>query len=104
VEGVEARVEAEGCARADRCAERWSLPRALGHILATKLASRRDSRRFVFFVAKLNPTDLELLGAWAAEGKVKPVIDRTYSLEQVADAFRYLDEGHARGKIVVSFG
>jgi NADPH:quinone reductase-like Zn-dependent oxidoreductase len=75
----------------------------LGHIVRTKLASRRDSRRFVFFVAKLNRDDLDLLGAWAADGKVKPVVDRTFPIEQVADAFRYLDEGHARGKIVLSF-
>ncbi|MCB0068446.1 MAG: zinc-binding dehydrogenase [Caldilineaceae bacterium] len=34
-------------------------------------------------------------------GKVKPAIDRTYPLEQTADALRYLGEGHARGKIVI---
>jgi len=34
-------------------------------------------------------------------GKVSPVIDRTYKLEQTADAVRYMEEGHARGKVVV---
>ena len=37
-----------------------------------------------------------------AEGKVTPVIDRTYPLAEAADALRYLGEGHARGKIVVT--
>jgi NADPH:quinone reductase-like Zn-dependent oxidoreductase len=35
-------------------------------------------------------------------GKVKPIIDRCYPLEETADAVRYLEEGHAKGKIVVS--
>jgi len=35
-------------------------------------------------------------------GKVKPVIDRCYSLSEVADAIRYLEEGHAQGKIVIT--
>ena len=36
------------------------------------------------------------------QGKVRPVIDRTYPLRDIRDAFRYFDEGHARGKIVVT--
>jgi NADPH:quinone reductase-like Zn-dependent oxidoreductase len=36
-----------------------------------------------------------------ASGKVKPVIDRTYSLSEVPEAVRYLEEGHARGKVVI---
>ena len=35
------------------------------------------------------------------KGKVTPLIDRTYSLEQTADAIRYVEEGHAQGKVVV---
>ena len=34
-------------------------------------------------------------------GKVSPVIDRTYKIEQTVDAVRYMEEGHARGKVVV---
>ena len=35
-------------------------------------------------------------------GKLKPVIDRTYKLDQVSDAIRYVEQGHARGKVVIS--
>jgi NADPH:quinone reductase-like Zn-dependent oxidoreductase len=35
-------------------------------------------------------------------GKVRPVIDRTYPLSQTAEAIRYLEEGHAKGKIVIT--
>jgi len=35
-------------------------------------------------------------------GKVKAVIDRTYPLSQIADAIRYLEQGHARGKVVIT--
>jgi NADPH:quinone reductase-like Zn-dependent oxidoreductase len=35
-------------------------------------------------------------------GKITPVIDRTYSLSEVPEAIRYLEEGHARGKVVIS--
>jgi NADPH:quinone reductase-like Zn-dependent oxidoreductase len=75
----------------------------LGHMLSMKLRARRDSRTFILFVAKLNADDLTLLASWAAEGRVRPVLDRTYPIEEVADAFRYLDEGHAPGKILLSF-
>ncbi len=35
-------------------------------------------------------------------GNVKPVIDRTYPLSQIADAIRYLEQGHARGKVIIT--
>ena len=34
-------------------------------------------------------------------GKMTPVIDRTYKLNQIAEALRYLEQGHARGKVVI---
>ncbi|MFL6538051.1 MAG: zinc-binding dehydrogenase, partial [Chthoniobacterales bacterium] len=46
--------------------------------------------------------DMVYLRDLMAAGKVKPVIDRTYKLEQIADAMRYLEAGHARGKVVVT--
>jgi len=46
--------------------------------------------------------DLDLLRSFLQEGKLKPVIDRTYPLSKAADAVRYLGEGHAHGKIVLT--
>ena len=74
----------------------------LSHIAKMRIASTRGSRRYVFFIAKLNREDLHVLNDLIADGKVKPVIDRRYDLSQIADAFRYLGDGHARGKIVVT--
>ena len=55
-----------------------------------------------FFVAQLNPADLELLAGLVREGKVTPAIDRKYPFAQVAEATAYLGEGHARAKVVVT--
>jgi len=55
-----------------------------------------------FFIAKFNKADLQVLADLMHAGKVTPVIDRTYPLTEIADALRYLGEGHAQGKIVVT--
>ena len=62
------------------------------------------SQKAVMFVAKSSQKDLTLLGELMATGKVTPVIDRRYALSDVADAIRYLEEGHARGKVVITLG
>jgi NADPH:quinone reductase-like Zn-dependent oxidoreductase len=74
----------------------------LGHIGAMKLASMRGDRKTVFFVAKLNPQDLVVLGELLEAGTVKPVIDRRYELSDIAAAFRYLGAGHAQGKVIIT--
>jgi NADPH:quinone reductase-like Zn-dependent oxidoreductase len=51
---------------------------------------------------KTKPEDLALLRDLMAAGKVTPVIDRTYKLSETAEAMRYFEEGHARGKIVIT--
>jgi NADPH:quinone reductase-like Zn-dependent oxidoreductase len=43
-----------------------------------------------------------MLGDLMRAGKVKPVIDRQYKLSEVPEAIRYLEEGHARGKVVIT--
>jgi NADPH:quinone reductase-like Zn-dependent oxidoreductase len=59
-------------------------------------------QRLRTFVAKQGTGDLLVLKDLIESGKVTPVIDRTYALREAADAIRYLAEGHARGKLVIS--
>ena len=68
----------------------------------TPLMSKFTNQKFTFFVAQLNHNDLAFLGDLMQSGKVTPVIDKTYkSLGEVKDALAYLEEGHARGKVVI---
>jgi NADPH:quinone reductase-like Zn-dependent oxidoreductase len=64
--------------------------------------SRFTSQKFVTYLAMLNKKDMTELADLMQSGKVKPVIDRTYKLNDLAAAERYLQEGHARGKVVVT--
>lgn len=59
------------------------------------------SQKSVSLLAKLNQKDLSIIGALIAEGRVTPVIDRRYSLSEVPAAVRYLEQGHARGKVII---
>jgi len=52
-------------------------------------------------VFKPNGKALELVRQYIEEGKIRPVIDRTYTIEQMAEAHRYIEAGHARGKVVI---
>jgi NADPH:quinone reductase-like Zn-dependent oxidoreductase len=70
-------------------------------MLGAPLLSLLGSRKFVFFIAKLSEDDLTFLGGLIESGKVKPVIDRRYSLNETAEAVRYLEAGHARGKVMI---
>ena len=74
----------------------------LGHIIRLKLAAWRGAQKAVFFVAKANRPDMDVLQELLESGKVKPVVEKRYELGQVADALRHLGEGHAQGKIVMN--
>jgi NADPH:quinone reductase-like Zn-dependent oxidoreductase len=74
----------------------------LSHIIRLRLASVGSSRKVVFFIAKMDKADLEVLRELLESGKVTSVIDRRHELSEVGDALRYLGEGHARGKIVLT--
>ena len=54
------------------------------------------------FVNKENHEDLLVLKELTESGKITPVIDRTYPLSEVPEAMRYLEAGHARGKVVIT--
>ena len=74
----------------------------LSHIIGTRLASMGRSQTVKFFVAKINTEDLGFLGELLEAGKVRSVIDRRFELGHAADALRYLGEGHARGKVIIT--
>ena len=50
----------------------------------------------------LRREDLVLLGELATTGEIRPVIDRTYALDDIVDAQRYVDNGHKRGNVVIT--
>jgi NADPH:quinone reductase-like Zn-dependent oxidoreductase len=54
------------------------------------------------FLDKVSKEDLTMVSELIEAGKVTPVIDRRYGLGEVPDAIRYLEEGHARGKVVIT--
>jgi len=53
-------------------------------------------------VARINQKDLAFLSELLQAGKIKPVIDKRYTLSEVPEAFRYFEEGHAKGKVVIT--
>lgn len=59
------------------------------------------SKKMYALAAKSSQKDLEFVTMLAAVGKIKSVIDRTYTLEYVSDAIRYVSDGHAGGKVIV---
>ena len=59
-------------------------------------------QRLTMYVSKHRQADLDTLSELTEAGQVTPVIDRTYPLSEASAAIRYLVEGHARGKIVIT--
>jgi len=64
--------------------------------------SKFTNQNFTTYLARLTKDDLNVLRDLMESGKVSPVIDRTYKLSETADAVRYMEEGHARGKVVMT--
>jgi NADPH:quinone reductase-like Zn-dependent oxidoreductase len=59
-------------------------------------------QKLVFFIAEVNQANLTTLNELMEAGKVTPVVDRRYPLSETAEALRYLEAGHARGKVIVT--
>jgi NADPH:quinone reductase-like Zn-dependent oxidoreductase len=59
-------------------------------------------QKLATFVSSENHEDMIVLKELIESGKVTPVIDRTYPLSEVPEAIRYLEEGHAKGKVVIT--
>ncbi|MGB7593367.1 MAG: NAD(P)-dependent alcohol dehydrogenase [Terriglobia bacterium] len=79
---------------------RWLGP--LARMLKTLVLSRFVSQNLVMFLAKASKEDLTVMHELMKAGKVTPVIDKRYKLSEVPEAIRYLEEGHARGKVVIT--
>lgn len=79
-----------------------SMAQFLQVILFGSLLSKPGGRKMAGMSAKPNQKDLLSLKKLLEAGKVKPVIDRRYPFHETAEALRYLEEGHARGKIVIA--
>jgi NADPH:quinone reductase-like Zn-dependent oxidoreductase len=71
-------------------------------MLLGPLLTMTGNKRMVNLTVRPNQEDLFFLKELIEAGKVTPVIDRCYSLSEIAEALRYYGEGHARGKVVVT--
>ncbi|MBU1317738.1 MAG: NAD(P)-dependent alcohol dehydrogenase [candidate division Zixibacteria bacterium] len=74
----------------------------LQSLILNPLISKIKGRKVVSFMANVNQTDLALLKELLEAGKVVPIIDRKYPLSDTPQAIRYVEEGHARGKVVIT--
>ena len=80
-----------------------SLVLMLQHMLLGSLVSRKRGKRIsVMGTAKINKNDMAFIKELLETGKVVPVIDRRYTLSEIPEAIRYLEKGHARGKVVIT--
>lgn len=77
-----------------------SLRQIFGAMLLGPLLGGRQ--KFASLLATPSATDLELLRGLLEARKIAPVIDRSYSLSEVPEALKYLAEGHAKGKVVIT--
>jgi NADPH:quinone reductase-like Zn-dependent oxidoreductase len=77
---------------------------SFGHIFKTILFGwimSFGSKKIGILTAKSNTDDLKFIVKLATEGKIKPVIDKSFSLSETAEAFQYIREKHAKGKVII---
>ena len=79
-----------------------TMPRLIGHMVLGRLSSRREGKTIgLMGTAQANQEDLIRIKELLEEGRVTPVIDRQFSLNETADAIEYLESGRARGKVII---
>src|ERR1022692_312095 len=83
---------------------RWFGPMfgPLPRMVAALVLSRFTAQKLVMILTQRSKEDLTMVRDFMADGKVTPVIDKRYGLSEVPEAIRYLEAGHARGKVVIS--
>jgi NADPH:quinone reductase-like Zn-dependent oxidoreductase len=77
---------------------------SVGRIFQVMLLSKLGARRKRAVIARVLPEDLHLIAEMMAAGKLRSVIDKRFPLSETAEAFRHLEEGRARGKLVITVG
>jgi len=80
--------------------KRWMVT-ILALVIKALVLSAFVSQRFVVYIARSNREDLTMMSKLMASGRVQPVIDKRYKLSEVAEALRYLEQRHARGKVII---
>jgi NADPH:quinone reductase-like Zn-dependent oxidoreductase len=74
----------------------------MARIFQLMLKSMTGAKNMRIVVAKKSQKDLLFITELMSAGKVKSIIDKRYPLNETAEALRYLEEGHARGKVVIT--
>ena len=82
-------------------AGRWMIG-FLARSIAARVLSQFLSQALITLLARANKEDLAFVRGLMESGKVTPVIDRRYRLSEIPEAIRYVEEGHARGKVVIT--
>jgi NADPH:quinone reductase-like Zn-dependent oxidoreductase len=79
-----------------------AIGRIAGNLFTARGLSSFTDQKFAQYITKMSKQDLIVLADLIQAGKLTPVIERTYKLSEAPEALRYLNEGHARGKLVVT--
>ena len=78
------------------------LSRLLAGLIGALVRSLFVSQKIAIFIARVNQQDLTTVREFMVDGKVTPVIDKRYRLSEAREAFRYMETGHARGKVIIT--
>jgi NADPH:quinone reductase-like Zn-dependent oxidoreductase len=84
--------------------EGQAIGRIAGNLFTARGLSSFTNQKFAQYMTKMSKPDLMLLGELIQAGKIRPVIERTYELNDAPEAIRQFDAGHARGKLVITVG
>jgi NADPH:quinone reductase-like Zn-dependent oxidoreductase len=79
-----------------------AIGRIAGNLFTARALSSFTDQKFAQYRTKSSKQDLIMLGDLVKTGKLRPVIERTYKLSDAPEALRYLNEGHARGKVIIA--
>jgi NADPH:quinone reductase-like Zn-dependent oxidoreductase len=82
--------------------EGQAIGRIAGNLFIARGLSSFTDQKFTQYMTRMDKQDLVMLGDLIETGKVRPVIERTYKLSDAPEALRHFDQGHARGKVVIT--